>query len=328
MIRPSQKARVTAARLFDILPVSVILLVPVIAALWGHRSYITEFVASFSQTLLLVYVSLFLFALGTKRANKRIWLTITSASAIVFLVLIFKHQWPGAQPTVDAARTLRLIQINGGHIADTAKAVAWIDRQKADVIFLAQARVELVEHPALKAAFPHGAGTRSSHRILSRHPLKVNKALQDQLGDRAARSKSNIIVELQWLESTVMLVSPRISSARSHSLWMRSYSALLNLGALVHELLDSQPNPVIVAGDFNSTPFGKGYLAFKRESGLSDAARGTFRAGTWPSPLFAPLGIAIDHVFISDQIHVQDYKVAEGLGGDHRPITVDLRIPI
>jgi endonuclease/exonuclease/phosphatase (EEP) superfamily protein YafD len=85
--------------------------------------------------------------------------------------------------------------------------------------------------------------------------------------------------------------------------------------------------PVIVAGDFNQTPWTPWHQQFLERSGLLDAA-GT----SWPAPTRQPywpfgwrlLAIPIDRVAVRPGTGVSELQVGPFLGSDHFPVTADL----
>lgn len=82
----------------------------------------------------------------------------------------------------------------------------------------------------------------------------------------------------------------------------------------------------VLAGDLNSTPWSPDYREFEQESGLGNARRGFGVLPTWPVAL-GPLGIPLDHCLVSEAIVVTSVRCGPGIGGDHRPLLVDLRLP-
>ncbi|MGH8217810.1 MAG: endonuclease/exonuclease/phosphatase family protein [Steroidobacteraceae bacterium] len=88
-------------------------------------------------------------------------------------------------------------------------------------------------------------------------------------------------------------------------------------------LARATPAPLVMAGDFNVSPFSPHFRAFVVQSGLRWAAQGEGWQPTWPT--FLPIGgIQIDHAFISPGIAVRRFARGPGVGSDHRPIVVDL----
>ena len=84
---------------------------------------------------------------------------------------------------------------------------------------------------------------------------------------------------------------------------------------------------VLVAGDFNVTPWSPSYKKMIRASGLKNARRGFGIKPTWaaiPSPIAL---LPLDHVLLSPEIAVKSLRVGPRIGSDHRPLIVDLAIP-
>ena len=85
--------------------------------------------------------------------------------------------------------------------------------------------------------------------------------------------------------------------------------------------------PVIVAGDYNQTPWTPWHQRFLERSGLIDAA-GT----SWPAPTRHPfwpfawraIAIPIDRISVRPGTGVNGLHVGPFLGSDHYPVTADL----
>jgi len=81
--------------------------------------------------------------------------------------------------------------------------------------------------------------------------------------------------------------------------------------------------PHIVAGDFNLSPYSPWFGDFLARTRLHSTLRGRGPARTWPS-FFAPLGIPIDHVLVTDDFTVTQYAHGGDIGSDHYPVIVDM----
>jgi endonuclease/exonuclease/phosphatase (EEP) superfamily protein YafD len=75
--------------------------------------------------------------------------------------------------------------------------------------------------------------------------------------------------------------------------------------------------PLLLAGDFNLTPWSPFYSDFIRATGLVNAARG--RLATWPAWL-GPLGIPIDHALLRGSLSLVRIASGPDLGSDHLPL--------
>jgi endonuclease/exonuclease/phosphatase (EEP) superfamily protein YafD len=81
-------------------------------------------------------------------------------------------------------------------------------------------------------------------------------------------------------------------------------------------------SPLIMAGDFNLTPWSLKLQGLTRRTGL---IRGnTFRM-TWPANRLFPF-VGIDNVFVSPQFSLVNFATGPYLGSDHRPIIADIAL--
>ncbi|MEN0021571.1 MAG: endonuclease/exonuclease/phosphatase family protein [Planctomycetota bacterium] len=78
------------------------------------------------------------------------------------------------------------------------------------------------------------------------------------------------------------------------------------------------PEPVVVVGDFNAAPWSAAVEPL-REAGLRPSCGSG--SGTWPSVMPFGLRVPIDHAFSNTDTRIE---VGPHLGGDHRPILVEI----
>lgn len=98
----------------------------------------------------------------------------------------------------------------------------------------------------------------------------------------------------------------------------------------IRALLSAEPEgrALVVAGDFESTPFERSYREYE-ELGLDSAheQRGRGFAATYPNDAGWPrswFAVRIDHVLLSEELVAVRIREGEGAGSDHRPVIVDL----
>ena len=91
------------------------------------------------------------------------------------------------------------------------------------------------------------------------------------------------------------------------------------------QLISNQPDAVLVLGDLNMTFRSSLFQWFLRESGLRDSRRGFGWQATWPvtMPLLATL---IDHVLVSNEIHILNRELGPNVGSDHYPVIIEFSI--
>ena len=107
----------------------------------------------------------------------------------------------------------------------------------------------------------------------------------------------------------------------------------LELGVLA-KAVAKEPGPVLVMGDFNTTPSALPFYRLLKASNLKRVACGGPNAGTW-RPIFwsgttmdkiPSLRVTIDHILVRD-LDVQACKVGPDVGSDHFPLIVTITQP-
>jgi endonuclease/exonuclease/phosphatase (EEP) superfamily protein YafD len=83
--------------------------------------------------------------------------------------------------------------------------------------------------------------------------------------------------------------------------------------------------PLIVAGDFNLTPYSPRFTDWLAASGLTDTRRGRTPSVSWPT-LLPIAGIPIDHVAVSSEFEILSHRRLPDFGSDHYGVLVDLAL--
>ncbi|MAU01007.1 MAG: hypothetical protein CL608_28005 [Anaerolineaceae bacterium] len=101
-----------------------------------------------------------------------------------------------------------------------------------------------------------------------------------------------------------------------------------NLHALqvgdVQRVAEQVEAPLIVAGDFNAAPWSYALRQLQQAAGVQDTRRGFGGLTTWFGPPLVRL--SLDHVFVSEELVVQNYAQGQPGGSDHLPIVVDFLV--
>lgn len=83
--------------------------------------------------------------------------------------------------------------------------------------------------------------------------------------------------------------------------------------------------PVIVAGDFNATPFSPTIRQMLETSGLRDSGAGFGWQPSWPT--YAPvLWIPIDQILLSQDLQVYNSGTGSYIGSDHYPVFAEVSL--
>lgn len=83
--------------------------------------------------------------------------------------------------------------------------------------------------------------------------------------------------------------------------------------------------PVIVAGDFNTTPYSPIFKKLLKISRLKDSRAGFGWQPSWPT-FFPLLWIPIDHILVSPEIQVLKRATGSYVGSDHYPVYAEFSI--
>jgi endonuclease/exonuclease/phosphatase (EEP) superfamily protein YafD len=127
---------------------------------------------------------------------------------------------------------------------------------------------------------------------------------------------------LQFDEQRIRLVSSHPMSPVGAASVAARNEQLRVLGA---ELASAQ-RPTILIGDLNVSMWAPTYERFETMSGMRNARKGFGLVPTFP--VYLPIaGIPIDHVLVSDDIAVLEFRQGARTGSDHWPIIVRLGLP-
>jgi endonuclease/exonuclease/phosphatase (EEP) superfamily protein YafD len=83
--------------------------------------------------------------------------------------------------------------------------------------------------------------------------------------------------------------------------------------------------PLIVAGDFNVTPYSPYFTDWLAVTGLTDTRRGRTLAPSWPATL-PILGIPIDHVAVTSDFAIRGHRRLPAFGSDHWAVLAELTL--
>ncbi|MBM0103946.1 endonuclease/exonuclease/phosphatase family protein [Steroidobacter sp. S1-65] len=216
--------------------------------------------------------------------------------------------------------TFRLVSFNVWfRNPDLVPTAQYIEQSQADAVVLLELTPPQAEQLApLLPSYPyyHIEPSRMGAAVFTKWPVLEAESVPLAPGGAVAAK-----LKLDWRGAPVTVLGvhlnwplgPRNSEFRNQE-----------LNELVR-FSKAQPGPLIVAGDFNLTPWSGYFSKALEQSGLHDAARGFGLARSWPAQ-FAPAGIRIDHCLLSPQWRSVSTRVGPFLGSDHLPIVADLTL--
>lgn len=263
-------------------------------------------------------------------AKRRLWIAAVAVAATVHGAVLLR---PVEQPTAgEPGPALRLITYNLFFDSTTFEpALSYLRRQEPDLLVLAEASVPWQGRlDALADLLPYSTRGLPGGRtwdlvVMSRHPVRAFSAetpITDS-GRPLPLTALRLVVEVAGRPVVVWAVHPP-SPVNAVSWWARNqYLQWLAARAAAED----HSLPVIVAGDFNLTPWSPWHRALLDRSGLLDAA-GT----SWPEATRRPFGglpwsllaTPIDRIMVRPGTGVARLEVGPQLGSDHNPVLVDL----
>jgi endonuclease/exonuclease/phosphatase (EEP) superfamily protein YafD len=202
---------------------------------------------------------------------------------------------------------------------DLRRFARYLQASDADVIVLQEVDVTRLEELAqLMPAYRYRTTTPDVRRVLaifSRWPIEAEHLHLRNGITRMTR------VNVEWQGSRIAVFGAHLRwPLGEKKAWARA-AELKMLAARAR----AESGPVIVAGDFNLTPWSGYFDRFVAESALSDCAIGQGLLPTWPTQVL-PVRIRIDHCFVSAHWRVQRVSLGPNLGSDHLPMIADLEL--
>lgn len=298
----------------------VIALVGSIAAFWPSACWLCDLLSHFRFSFLVFAVIWLFIQLFRKR-----WAWILPCLVIIGLnlwsVLPFYTTTP-AKIKGDKLAQFSVLQFNlFVHNKVATNVLSLIKAKNADLVALEE--VESHWPKALASAgidklYPYKTVTRGAHNLLSgnvlysKYPIVQVKETNDNFLDTTVNIENTLVHIFVVHTMTPTLpghLAMQQATLKHLTKSIRSYAA---------------DSPVIVMGDFNTSPFSAEYKQLLLSTGLKDSQMGLGLQPSWPSVLPS---IPIDHIFVSQNIAVNSRSVGPFVAySDHLPVTANLTL--
>jgi endonuclease/exonuclease/phosphatase family metal-dependent hydrolase len=205
--------------------------------------------------------------------------------------------------------------------ADPRSVLDMVRTNRVDVLSLqelTQGTVDSLQRGGLNALLPYQifqpapGGTGSG--LASRFPLR-----EEKFAEPATFAQPSAILDLPGVSDPDILVVHTVPGVADAVTWKREMAQL--------PLPVFNVRPRLLVGDFNATLDHPGLRALT-DRGYVDAAerRGKGLTPTWPATLWPP-PVTIDHVLVDNRAAVDDYRVSDLPGSDHRAVVAWLTLP-
>ncbi|NQW47751.1 MAG: endonuclease/exonuclease/phosphatase family protein, partial [Planctomycetes bacterium] len=272
-----------------------------------------------------------LLAIALVAACTRQWLAL--AGALVAAVI---SAAPLLSPTGQrAARPFAVPTASVLHCNIRGSLSAWeslrviMDARQPDLVSVVEVSEAVIEQiradERLLMDYPHRVLPR--HRkewpqvLLSRHPMQPLPVAAAKPGTRMLSLFSlyrSAVVSLPI--GDIIFSTEHVPSPRTSASWKMGNEQIVALGHVVRDHYRRFDLPVLVTGDFNSSPTGYRDGLMRSATGLLPNPESFPPRGTWPS-LFPPfLRLPLDRAWASEQISFGAGEVLTDIGSDHRPL--------
>ncbi|WP_137392156.1 endonuclease/exonuclease/phosphatase family protein [Rhodoligotrophos defluvii] len=246
----------------------------------------------------------------------RLWVPL-AAAGLVFFYLAVGFSWLAADklssPEGDlraGERQVKLLSFNSWVLNEDLAAIEGLLRaENADVVVMQEffsQKKPLLDRVADLYPFQAGCERRiaCSLVVLAKYPIASSEI--SILHPRLPVLQARFGPELAGL--TV------VSVHTSRAPWI--YEQQAQVAALARHVAQRK-GPLIVAGDFNATPYSLIFQSFVRGSGLT----GLQHWPSWPAVPLALPQLSIDHMFISEGVRpMVSPRPTQPAGSDHLPV--------
>lgn len=265
----------------------------------------------------LAFAGLVIGAVAVSRRAHRAGVTALAAASINIAVLIGAGGFATPQPAPEGARLIRIVSSNVHGSMEALARVASLSREyDADLVAIYEAPDALTTND-VGGLFPGLPVSVLPSQRANGWPL-IRRSLVAARGagvGGVAMFEGSHGVLIHGVLGPVQFVTTHPPSPGDPGLMRDRDQQLAAAGAHV-----DASRPFIIAGDFNSTPWGRAYNA------VSGARAGDPRLeGTFPAFL-GPLGLPIDHIRFGGLV-LTDYRVGPHIGSDHLPLFATFALP-
>lgn len=128
----------------------------------------------------------------------------------------------------------------------------------------------------------------------------------------------SIVLELEHEGRPLTFIGthpPPPMGSRMSAIWRTQFKEIAKLASVIH-------HDVIVAGDFNATPWSHGMHLLFNQSDLGFRSTAPVWRPTWG--LSTPMMIPIDHIVLSSRLVILKHEVGPDVGSDHRSVLVNV----
>lgn len=283
------------------------------SGLIASDAWIADLIDSFRVHVLMAAVMALPLGFTVRRGWRAAVVTIFLGCCLANgVTLIHAAQAAAATPKAGGVVRLKIVTVNLlWSNRQHQKLRDWLSREAPDVVVTQETTARwAIALDALHEAFPFRRmpGPNDDLAILSRHKLRMIEVAGIRRSGTlaiAALSIGERRIDVMALHASVPL-SPALRAARD--------VMLDDIAAYARR----SGQKLIVAGDFNATPWNHAMRRLVRDSPLRHAIG--FWQPSWADHMPLWMGIPIDHVLAGGGCIVVGRRIGPDIGSDHRPV--------
>lgn len=213
---------------------------------------------------------------------------------------------------------------------DPAPFVALLTRTQPDIVVTEETRRHFADAVRGSGLYPFETEGELSQaddkKVFSRYPIRDYRQLSDMPGHKIGRHPMRLVIETP--AGPVVVYAIHSDTPRSPEQWQDRNAYFERLALAIRG--EAEGTPVVLAGDWNMPVHSAFFREFFAATGYRFARPGLWLPVTRFATRLARLGYfgsTIDHVAVSPQIRVTNWKRGSDIGSNHLPVIVDLALP-
>lgn len=325
MNTPKKRVRPSAMHTLLLGTQSVFILSTFAAVVLGSSVWVADLVSFFWVGIVAAAAVLLLTSLVVRRLVPMVLGVLGLAIALVPVLRL-----PAAPDTTDQAN-LRIITANlFVENTDPTDFLALLAKEKPDVL-VTQETTQLFQNAiAGTGIFPFESSkdlrSRNDMKIFSRYPI-LSESQVRPLDQTTTMRRWPLRLVLDTPGKPLVLYAVHPDTPRTSWQWQRRALYLDTLARSVE--YEPAHSHVIVAGDWNTPPWSSFFRDFFNATGYRLAQSRWWLTGTRISLRLGGiswLGIPIDHLALSPNIGLADWRAGPKFGSNHLPVVADVRL--
>ena len=291
-----------------------------VLSFFGKYFYIFELLSHFKlQYLLLFLLSIGFFSLFYRHQRVKKWLVMSIIGFILNASVIFPIYLPEKIITrIDSKQFSLLLSNVLTSNQSKQKLITLIRQQQADFVIALEVDTHWEnELKMIYSDYPYQSVIPRNDNfgiaLYSKYPLENIQSLDFAKNGIPSISAT---VKLEGKEIEIIATHPFPPFNKAFTLEQKLHFQALG------KYIKGSENPVVVAGDLNTTVWSSAYKQLIALSNLKNTRQGFGIIPSWS--VNSILQLPLDHVLISQQIQTVSIEAMESIDSDHAPIYVKL----